>query len=146
MEDDRVVIMSTKGYSQLIPTEDGRNLYWTDNINTELPIKVRNSGPGSEQPLTICQLLRNTSTRLADKYSMYQERDKKIIKYTWREYQAEVMAFAKSMHAIGVTERKAVNVMGHNAPEWVIAFIGGISGNCVSSGVYSTNLPDACLY
>jgi long-subunit acyl-CoA synthetase (AMP-forming) len=36
--------------------------------------------------------------------------------------------------------------MGHNAPEWVISFMGAIFANCVSSGVYITNLPDACLY
>ena len=36
--------------------------------------------------------------------------------------------------------------MGHNAPEWPIAFIGGIMANCISSGVYITNLPEACLY
>lgn len=70
MDDDRVVVMSSKGYSQLISTEDGKNLFWTDDINTELPIKVRYSGPGSEQPITICQLLKNTSTKFADRYTL----------------------------------------------------------------------------
>ena len=53
-DDDRVVMMSSKGYSQLINTEEGKNLFWTTDINTELPIKVKTSGPGSEPPLTIC--------------------------------------------------------------------------------------------
>lgn len=56
------------------------------------------------------------------------------------------MAFAKSLHAIGVQERKAVNVMGHNSPEWVIAYQGAIIYNCISTGVYITNGPEACLY
>jgi len=77
---------------------------------------------------------------------MYQERDGKVLKWTWNEYYSDVIAFAKSMMALGVTERKSVNIMGHNAPEWVIAFLGGIFANCVSSGVYATNLPEACLY
>jgi long-subunit acyl-CoA synthetase (AMP-forming) len=50
------------------------------------------------------------------------------------------------MHVLGINERKSVNVMGHNAPEWTIAFIGGIFYNSISTGVYSTNMPDACLY
>jgi len=36
--------------------------------------------------------------------------------------------------------------MGHNAPEWTIAFIGGVFANLVSSGVYITNGPESCLY
>ena len=50
------------------------------------------------------------------------------------------------MHVIGVNERKSVNIMGHNAPEWPISFIGGILYNCIASGVYPTNNADACLY
>ena len=50
------------------------------------------------------------------------------------------------MHAIGIRERKSVNIMGHNSPEWVISFIGSITYNCVASGVYPTNNADACLY
>ena len=36
--------------------------------------------------------------------------------------------------------------MGHNAPEWAISFFGCIASNCIVSGVYTTNQPDACLY
>ena len=36
--------------------------------------------------------------------------------------------------------------MGHNAPEWPIAFIGGILYNTIVSGVYPTNNAEACLY
>lgn len=50
------------------------------------------------------------------------------------------------MHHLGVTERSSVNIMGHNAPEWTIAFMGGVHANCVSTGIYITNLPEACFY
>ena len=36
--------------------------------------------------------------------------------------------------------------MGHNAPEWVISFMGGLQYNCVVSGVYPTNNAEACFY
>ena len=58
----------------------------------------------------------------------------------------DVEQFAMAMHKLGINERKSVNVMGHNAPEWTIAFMGGIYYNCISSGVYPTNNADACLY
>jgi len=50
------------------------------------------------------------------------------------------------MHALGINERKAMNVMGYNHPHWVIAFMGGILYNCVASGIYSTNTSEACQY
>jgi long-subunit acyl-CoA synthetase (AMP-forming) len=39
-----------------------------------------------------------------------------------------------------------VNIMGHNTPEWVIAFTGTVFANCIGSGVYPTNNADACYY
>ena len=56
------------------------------------------------------------------------------------------MSFAKAMQVVGVQERKSVNIMGHNSPEWAISFMGGIYYNCVASGVYPTNNAEACLY
>jgi hypothetical protein len=41
MEEDRIVIMSSKGYQNLVGTQDGKNLYWTNEIDAELPIKIR---------------------------------------------------------------------------------------------------------
>jgi long-subunit acyl-CoA synthetase (AMP-forming) len=77
---------------------------------------------------------------------MHVERGKSISTWTWTEYLKDVTDFAKAMHVVGVNERKAVNIMGHNAPEWAISFLGALFYNCVASGVYSTNLPDAVLY
>jgi len=50
------------------------------------------------------------------------------------------------MHVLGINERKSVNIIGHNAPEWVITFMGGIIYNAIVSGVYPTNNAEACLY
>ena len=39
-----------------------------------------------------------------------------------------------------------MNIIGFNAPEWAIAFFGTMFANCIPSGVYTTNNPEACLY
>ena len=36
--------------------------------------------------------------------------------------------------------------MGFNSPEWLFSFMGAIAYNCVATGIYTTNSPDACLY
>ena len=53
-DDDKVVVMSPSGFSKLLNTQNGKNVYWTADIKTELPIKMEKSGAGSEYPLTLC--------------------------------------------------------------------------------------------
>lgn len=66
--------------------------------------------------------------------------------WSWTRLGRECKAFAKAMIKLGVEERKAVNIMGNNSPEWAISFYGGILANNVVSGVYITNGSDACQY
>lgn len=87
-----------------------------------------------------------TTLRQGDKPALFVERGGKVLKWTWKEYMRDCFLFAKAMHVLGINERKSVNIMGHNAPEWVISFMGGTLANNVTSGVYPTNNADACLY
>jgi len=73
-------------------------------------------------------------------------RDNKEIVWSWSQYYADSFAFAKSLHYLGVGDKKSVNIMGFNSPELVIACFGTIFNSNVASGVYITNGPDACLY
>lgn len=139
-------MMSTKGYQSLVDSKDGKNLYWTTDIDCELPIKMRQFGPGSEPPITLSELFRITATKQGEKPAFYVERGGKVASWTWSQYLKEVDAFAKAMQVVGVQERKSVNIMGHNAPEWVISFMGSVTFNCIASGVYPTNNSEACFY
>lgn len=47
--------------------------------------------------------------------------------------------------ALGVQERRCVNIIGFNSPEWIISFVGSILANNIASGVYPTNRTEACL-
>lgn len=127
-------------------SSEGKNLYWTTDVEVELPIKVKQFGPGSESPITIPDLVRRTAISLGDKPALFVERGGKVLSWTWSQYLKEIEAFAKSMSVVGITERKSVNIVGHNSPEWVIAFMGGAFYNCISSGVYPTNNAEACFY
>jgi long-chain-fatty-acid--CoA ligase ACSBG len=39
--------MSSQGYLDLMKVNGGQNLYWTTDINVELPIKMQSTGIGS---------------------------------------------------------------------------------------------------
>jgi long-chain-fatty-acid--CoA ligase ACSBG len=56
------------------------------------------------------------------------------------------MAFAKAMVYLGISIRRCTNIIGFNAPEWIISFVGASFADCVPVGVYTTNGVDACRY
>ena len=55
-----------KFVSQHVKESDGRGVWWTDDISTELPIKMRASGYGSEKPITMTEMLYKTSHEFWD--------------------------------------------------------------------------------
>ena len=146
MEDDSVVNISSSGLKDLLGSEDGKNFYWADNLNVEMPIKVRKSGCGAVPPITVPALFRQQVQKSSDRVALFIQRNNVVYKWTWKEYQSNVDSFAKSMYALGIDERKCVNIMGHNSPEWAIAYLGSLTYNCTASGIYTTNNPEACFY
>lgn len=91
-------------------------------------------------------MFKRTVQLRGDKPAFYIERQGKVLSWTWNQYWRDAEAFAKALHSLGVNERKSINVMGHNSPEWVIAFVGGQLHNMIVSGVYPTNNAEACHY
>lgn len=146
MVDNRQVQISSLGFKEATKPQDGRNFHWTTDINVELPIKMTRAGLGSETPLTLPQLFIQAKNQFADLPALNVERDGKKLSWTWKQYYQDVMSFAKSMAFLNLKERSAVAIMGFNSPEWVISFMGGITYNCVGTGIYITNAADACFY
>jgi long-chain-fatty-acid--CoA ligase ACSBG len=100
MADDRIVVMSSQGYKSLVNPVDGKGLHWVTDVNAEIPIKVRASGPGSEKPITISQMFLNQVKASGPRNSLFVERAGKILTWTWDQYQADSMKFAKACHKL----------------------------------------------
>jgi long-chain-fatty-acid--CoA ligase ACSBG len=146
MADDRIVTMSASGYKSLINSTNGKGLHWTTEVHSELPIKVRPSGAGSERPLTVPQFFLNQVKTSGDRNALHVERGGKALSWTWNQYYRESLNFAKAMHKLQISERSAVAIMGFNSPEWAFSFIGAQFYNSVVTGIYTTNAADACHY
>ena len=146
MSDDRVVMMSAQGYQSLVSPDNGKGLHWTSDINDELPIKMRQSGPGSEVPFTMCQLFMNAVRSGGDRPAMWVERNGDKVCWTWNQYFTDVMRFAKACHQLNMSPRSGCAIMGFNAPEWAFSCIGSILNGQVFTGIYITNQADAVLY
>lgn len=131
----------------LVKSQDGKNFYWTTDANVELPIKMQSTGLGSTiKPETWTQVFRKTVSARKDAPALRVQRNKKESTWTWNQFYADCISFAKSCRKIGIDERKAVNIYGFNSPEWAIAYYGAIFHNNIVSGVYITNGAQACQY
>jgi long-subunit acyl-CoA synthetase (AMP-forming) len=56
------------------------------------------------------------------------------------------MSFAKTLVFLKVDKFKIVNILGFNAPPWMISTIGSMMAGCIGAGIYMTNAPEACHY
>ena len=120
---------------------------WTTDINQELPIKMGSGGMSKHLvPETISTVFCRAAKQRGDAPALLVMRDNKEVIWSWKEFHQQTVAFAKSLDKIGVEQRKVVNVMGFNSPEWAISYYGSILHNSCVSGVYTTNGPDACRY
>ena len=98
MVDDRVVMMSAGGYQSLVNSQNGKGLHWTTNINDELPVKMRQSGPGSEVPFTMPQMFQQAVASGQDRPALWIERDGAKVCWTWNQYYNDSIKFAKACH------------------------------------------------
>lgn len=148
------VIMSVEGYKKLACTDaagntTNKNLYWTTDLNTEMPIRVKLQQPDGDIlfPKTIPQILLENYENHPDVVSLHAEPTPgKWISWNWRQCWDICFSFARSCIAYGISKRSAVNIIGFNSPEWFWSFYGAIMADCISVGVYTTNGPSACQY
>lgn len=54
--------------------------------------------------------------------------------------------FGKALISLGVKAHEAIAMIGYNSVEWFFAFHGTWMVGSVTTGIYSTNAPDACEY
>ena len=84
------------------------------------------SGPAGVPPTTVNEVLKKVVKAYPHKPALRVKRGGRWVTWTWREYYNDIAAVAKSMIRVGLEPFHGVCVLGFNAPEWFIAYIGGI--------------------
>ena len=75
------VLMSSQGFSELLSSQDGRDLFWTTDIKKELPIKMKGSDQEIIKPSTIPISFMETVSQHKHKPAVHVMRNNKH--YTW---------------------------------------------------------------
>ncbi|CAG9314493.1 unnamed protein product [Blepharisma stoltei] len=120
-------------------------LHWVTGINDELPI-VMSPEEALDPPITFPQLFQSTILKFPLKTALRIKKDNEWVSWTYQEYYNQSVQFAISLISLGITQRKAINIIGFNSPEWLISFCGSLLANCIPVGVYTTSGTESCFY
>ena len=126
--------------------DDGEFRYWVTNINDEIPIVIKSTGPGSEAPTTILQHVEYNARVAGEKPAFREFVKNKWAVTTWMDVWNGTLQVVRGLMQLGVPERSCVSIIGFNSVEWVLAYLGSISANCIPVGIYTTSQPSACAY
>lgn len=125
---------------------DGKYLHWISNVDEELPIPMQAEGYASIRPCTLVDLLQNAKDQEPQQEALKVKRAGKWVSWSYAEYYEQAYCFARAMVSTGITNRKCINIIGFNSPEWAISFLGAAISDCVPVGVYTTSGPEAVQY
>lgn len=126
------------------PAPADRYRVWSRDDSVRL--QMESSGPLSQAPLTVYTAFSNTVKKYPDTVALASKRNGEWVKWTYKQYYDEVVAAAKSYIKLGVERCHGVGIIGFNAPEWFISYLGSIYAGAFGVGIYTTNNPEACAY
>nr|XP_033792785.1 long-chain-fatty-acid--CoA ligase ACSBG2-like [Geotrypetes seraphini] len=128
--------------SKLVPADS----LWTTEKDGAVRLRMGQSGPGAEPPITIHQLFQQTLERYSNRPALAVKRDGQWKTTTYLEYYQACRAAAKGFLKLGLQRFHGVVILGYNSPEWLFANIGAILAGGLSAGIYMTSSPEACQH
>jgi long-subunit acyl-CoA synthetase (AMP-forming) len=96
--------------------------------------------------MTVAELLDNAASLHGNRVAMRVKRSGAWQATTWREYREEARRAARAFLALGLAPGQAVAILGFNAPEWVIADVGGVLAGGRPAGIYTTSSAEQAEY
>ena len=91
--------------------------FWVSNASdaVDLSLRMDNTPEGSETPLTVMQVFKETVNRLPDTPALHWVHEGNDHHMTWSQYYYKCIDFAKSLMFIGFTPFASVNIIGFNS-------------------------------
>ena len=115
---------------------------WTSNPRIEIKREVTDN----IEPITLYDALSNTVSNYGNLPAYTYNVGNQPVTKTWSKFYIQVRKFARSLIACGLDEYSSVMIQGFNSYEWVISHFATIFAGGISSGVYTSNLPEICKY
>uniref|UniRef100_A0A671QS99 Long-chain-fatty-acid--CoA ligase ACSBG2 n=1 Tax=Sinocyclocheilus anshuiensis TaxID=1608454 RepID=A0A671QS99_9TELE len=112
----------------------------------EVKLRMGESGPEAEPPLTVNQMFTSTVQRFGNYNALSWKEGEQWKTMTYNDYYKTCRTAAKGFLKLGLERYHGVGILGFNSVEWFIADIGAILAGGFAVGIYTTNSPEACQY
>ncbi|XP_067017003.1 long-chain-fatty-acid--CoA ligase ACSBG2-like [Acropora muricata] len=119
---------------------------WTTKADDGVKLRMGSSGATSRVPRTVVQKLERAVRVAPKRVALSVKRNGEWVQWNYQEYYGAVRCAAKSFIKLGLEPYHGVGILGFNAPEWIISYLGAIFAGGLAVGIYATNSPEACHY
>jgi len=145
--------------TDVIKYEKGQ--HWNMEKDGTKPIKYAETGPASEKEcpeMTLIGLFREAVKKNGKNVALRTEGYTKPLAkgeeappalplnqwktWTWKDYQSDAEKVAKALIKLGAEQHDSCCILGFNAPEWVLTFMGCVHAGVKSAGIYGTDTAD----
>ncbi|KAI1891619.1 hypothetical protein AGOR_G00145650 [Albula goreensis] len=130
--------------SLALPTSDLQ--LWTSRREGEVKLRMSESGPASEPPITIHQMFISAVERFGKYTALGWKEGEQWRTLNYEDYYQQCRTAAKSFLKLGLESYHGVGILGFNSAEWFIADIAAILAGGFAVGIYTTNSAEACQY
>eukprot|EP01086_Lenisia_limosa_P003537 TRINITY_DN1810_c0_g1_i1.p1 TRINITY_DN1810_c0_g1~~TRINITY_DN1810_c0_g1_i1.p1 ORF type:complete len:641 (+),score=134.76 TRINITY_DN1810_c0_g1_i1:105-1925(+) len=123
-----------------------RGKYWISDPNDIYDVKVNESGVGAIEPINVSTFIDNACDKYGNIDVLHSKRQGKWEALGFHDYREKIHQCGRALVALGIKEREQMCILGFNSEEWMVANLGAITANMVTSGIYLTNTVDSCSY
>ncbi|XP_058245610.1 long-chain-fatty-acid--CoA ligase ACSBG2 isoform X2 [Hemibagrus wyckioides] len=144
--EEEIIINTHTETAPVSSAPDSGSALWTCQRDGEVKLRMGESGPAAEPPLTVNQLFTHAVEKYGNQTALGWKEGEHWKKITFGDYYKECRTAAKSFLKLGLQRYHGVGILGFNSPEWFISDIGAILAGGFAVGIYTTNSPEACQY
>jgi len=122
---------------------------WATTPDANLEIRYNSSKFGSLPARTICDVFKDTVRQYGNDEALFFKKTKEDTQWkvwTYQQYYDDCVRFGKSLLALDFAPHRCINILGFNAPAWLISNFGAIFAGGISAGIYTSNLASSCQY
>ncbi|KAM4678070.1 long-chain-fatty-acid--CoA ligase ACSBG1 [Discoglossus pictus] len=121
-----------------------KEMLWTTAADGSVQLRIDSSC--SQSPVTVHQMFLECVDKYGALQAMSSKNNGKWEHITFLDYYKLSRKAAKSFLKLGLERFHSVGILGFNSPEWFISAVGTIFAGAITTGIYTTNSPEACHY
>ncbi|XP_073435471.1 long-chain-fatty-acid--CoA ligase ACSBG1 isoform X1 [Dendrobates tinctorius] len=117
---------------------------WTTVADGSVKLRIDSSCP--QTPVTVHEMFLDCVDKYGSLNALSSKKNGLWEHITFKEYYQLCRQSAKAFLKLGLKQFYSVGILGFNSPQWFISAVGTVFAGGITTGIYTTNSPEACHY